>query len=211
MKWLGCCLLLLPMFAWAERWEWDFESAQLEDWEHIGTGSWRQVELPDRGGVLELTESGQPPAQPVRRPANMLLAPAPALTGFSLDLEARSLQFDRKGADIVIIFGYQDPYHFYYAHLSNDVNHVHQVIMKVEGSQQSRRVIHLEKAPVAALRDSWQQIRVTRSAAGRVEVFVDDMDRPTLTAEDSEWLSGRIGIGSFNDAAQFDTIALTSD
>jgi hypothetical protein len=80
--------------------------------------------------------------------------------------------------------------------------------MKVEGSKKTRSTIHLEKKPVAALKDQWQEIRITRSAEGHVEVFVDDMENPTLTAEDAGWLSGRIGIGSFNDAAQFDAIRL---
>lgn len=208
MKWLVASLLMLPGFALAGEWMWDFESTQWKDWEKIGSGEWRQVEMPDRGSVLELSKSGKPPAKPVRRPANILLAPAPAVGAFTIDLEARSLQFDRKGADIVIIFGYQDPYNFYYAHICNDVNPVHQVIMKVEGSKKARNTIHLEKKPVAALKDQWQEIRITRSAEGRVEVFVDDMENPTLTAEDAKWLSGRIGIGSFNDAAQFDTIRL---
>lgn len=211
MKWLASLLLLLPGLGLAEAWQWDFDSAQLDKWEPVGNGEWRQIELPGRGGVLELTKSGEPPAKPVRRPANILLAPAPAVTAFSIDFEARSLQFERKGADIVVIFGYQDPFNFYYAHISNDVNPVHHVIMKVEGSEQSRSAIQLEKEPVATLRDAWQKVRITRSAGGRVAVFVDDMDNPTLTAEDTKWLSGRIGIGSFNDAAQFDAIKLTGD
>jgi len=209
MKYLASLLLLLPGLALSHEWHWDFDSTQLDKWEQVGNGEWRQIELPDRGGVLELTKSGKPPAKPVRRPANILIAPAPAVTAFSIDFEARSLQFERKGADIVVIFGYQDPFNFYYAHISNDVNPVHHVIMKVEGSKKSRHAIQLEKEPVASLRDSWQKVRITRSAAGRVEVFVDDMDKPTLTAEDAHWLSGRIGIGSFNDAAQFDAITLT--
>lgn len=211
MKWLMPLFLFLPGLALANVWVWDFDSPQLDEWEQVGNGEWHQIDLPARGGVLELSKSGEPPADPVRRPANILIAPAPAVTAFSIDLEARSLQFERTGADIVVIFGYQDPFNFYYAHISNDVNRVHQVIMKVEGSKQIRSAIHLEKEPVATLQDKWQNVRVTRSAAGRVEVFVDDMDNPTLTAEDAEWLSGRIGIGSFNDAAQFDAIKLTGN
>jgi hypothetical protein len=211
MNGLRLLLLLLPGIALAETWHWDFESAQLDAWEQVGTGSWNQVKLPARGGVIELTESGDIPTKPVRKPANILLAPAPAVSAFSLDLEVRSLQFERIGADIVIIFGYQDPQHFYYAHISNDVNHVHQVIMKVEGNKNARRAIHLEAEPIAALKDAWQRIRITRSAAGRVEVFVDDMVAPSLTANDATWISGRIGIGSFNDAAQFDSIVLSSE
>lgn len=210
MKWLAALLLWVPVLAQAEDWYWDFDSPQLDEWQQVGNGAWCQIKFPARGGVLELTKSGQPPAEPVRRPANILIAPAPAVTAFSIDLEARSLQFARKGADIVLIFGYQDPFNFYYAHISNDVNPVHQVIMKVEGSKKTRTPIQLEKEPVAALRDTWQKIRMTRSAEGRVEVFVDDMERPALTADDAGWLSGRVGIGSFNDAAQFDAIKLSA-
>jgi hypothetical protein len=202
-------LLLLPHLGGAEEWRWDFDSDPLDKWEKIGTGEWRQTELPDRRGVLELSKSGKPPAKPVRRPANILLAPTPAVGDFTVDLIARSLQFERKGADIVIIFGYQDPFNFYYAHISNDVNPVHHVIMKVEGDKEMRSAIQLEEKPVAALKDGWQRIRLTRSSEGDVKVYVDDMENPTLSAKDAKWLSGRIGVGSFNDAAQFDAIKVT--
>lgn len=211
MKWLASLIILLPGLALAGEWHWDFDSAQLDKWEKVGNGQWREAETPDRGGILELSESGKPPTKPVRRPANILLAPAPAVSAFTIELDVRSLQFERKGADIAVIFGYQNPLHFYYAHICNDVNPVHHVIMKVEGGKGTRNTIHLEEKPVAALKDKWQKIRITRSAEGRVEVFVDDMEKPTLTAEDSEWLSGRIGIGSFNDAAQFDAIKLSAE
>lgn len=203
-------LFVLPSLALAGEWTWDFESKQLQNWEQVGTGKWHQVELPDRGGILELSETGKPPTKPIRKPANILLAPTPALGAFAIEFEAKTLAPEIKGADIAVFFGYQDADHFYYAHICNDVNPVHQVIMKVEGSKAVRNTIHLEEKPVAALTDQWQKIRITRSAEGRVEVFVDDMEKPTLTAEDTEWLSGRIGIGSFNDAAQFDKIKLSA-
>ena len=201
-------LLSLPGFTLAGEWQWDFDTAQLDEWEQIGTGEWHQVELPARGGILELRKSGKPPTKPVRKPANILLAPSPALAAFTIELEAKTLKPEIKGADIAVIFGYQDSDHFYYAHICNDVNPVHQVIMKVEGAKKTRKTIHLEEKPVAALKDDWQRVRITRSAEGRVEVFVDDMENPSLTAEATEWLSGRIGLGSFNDTAQFDSVKL---
>jgi hypothetical protein len=192
--------------AGGETWIYDFDRSDLSDWT-IDGGEWRLVDVPERGRVLELWRFGKPPKEPVRRPGSVILAPAPAIGSFELEVDLRTLQPERFGADIIVIFGYQDPHHYYYAHISNDSdNKYHHVIYKVEGGKGSRTQIDNETDPEPKLKNGWQKLRLTRSADGRVEVFVDDMQNPTLTAEDSTWPRGRVGLGSFNDNAQFDNL-----
>lgn len=201
--------LLIPTLLIAESWSWDFEGNDLAKWKQIEKGQWQQIEVPERGSVLELTKSAKPPTKPVRRPANLLLAPTPELGAFTLEFDARTLVPKVKGADITVVFGYQDPHHFYYAHISNDSdNRVHHLIMKVEGGKEIRTQIDDQTDPPAVLNGEWQKIRVTRSADGRTAVYVDDMSKPTLTTSDTKWLTGKIGLGSFNDPAQFDNVVL---
>jgi hypothetical protein len=44
--------------------------------------------------------------------------------------------------------------------------------------------------------------------SGNIEVFFDDMTKPSMTAEDktSQW--GRIGVGSFDDIGNVDRVVL---
>lgn len=207
-KLLALWFCFAALSAGAEAWVYDFDEGDLSAWT-IDGGEWRLVEVPERGGVLELWKFGAPPRDPVRRPGSVILAPTPAIGSFELEVDLRTLQPERFGADIIVVFGYQDPHHYYYAHISNDSNNEHHhVIYKVEGAKGSRTQIDNEIDPEPTLRDGWQKLRLTRSAAGRVEVFVDDMENPTLTADDSTWPRGRVGLGSFNDNSQFDNLVV---
>lgn len=202
-------LLLAPFFARAEEWRWDFATGDLAEWTIVEGGEWQLVDHPQRGRILELSASGEPPAEPVRRAANVLLLPSPAVESFSLEFDAKTPLPDHKGADVIVVFGYQDPHHYYYAHISNDSDdRFHHIIMKVDGSQRTRTLVDNEQAPLPVLNGKWQKIRLTRASNGRIEIFVDDMPEPTLTTDDSEWLKGRVGIGTFNDPAQFDCVVL---
>lgn len=174
------------------------------------TGVWEIKDLEKSRTVFHLKESGKPPTQPVRKPANILLLPIGEHEAFQIDVEIKTTVMDRKGADSIVVFGYQDENHFYYAHISNDSdNRTHHIIMKVEGSKAIRTPIQNEKDPAPKLNGDWQDLRVTRDSEGTVAVFVGDMETPTLTAKDRTWLKGKIGIGSFNDPAMFDSIVLT--
>lgn len=193
----------------AESVSFPFTEQTLSTAEILGDGVWEIRPLSDRGGVLYLKESGQPPQEPVRRPANILLLPTKPVAAFELNLEFKSTVSHRNGADVIVVFGFQNETHYYYIHISNDSdNRTHHIIMKVEGTKKIRTPVQLEKDPESKLNGEWQKMRVTRDSEGNIAVYVDDMETPTLTAEDRTWLKGKIGIGSFNDPAMFDAIEL---
>ncbi len=110
----------------------------------------------------------------------------------------------------MLLFGYEDPEHFYYAHVSNDSDgKTHSIIMRVEST--GRTPIHLEKSPEAALAAGWQTIRVSHEADGSISVWVDDREEPVMTAKDTRYPVGRIGFGSFNDTAEFDEVTIIGE
>ena len=192
----------------AKEWAYDFDSADLADWTVIG-GEWNLVPEEGRGTVLELSKYGDIPEEPVRRPGSLILAPAPAVGTFEMEVNLRTLEMEKKGADVILVFGYQDPTHYYYAHICNDSNDKgHHVIFKVEGSKKTRTLIDNETAPEPTLNGQWQSVRLKRTSMGHVEVYCDDNDTPTLTADDATWPTGRVGLGSFNDNAQFDELVI---
>ena len=44
--------------------------------------------------------------------------------------------------------------------------------------------------------------------SGEIEVYFDDMQTPVMKAVDTTFGTGRIGVGSFDDTGDFDTIRL---
>ncbi len=188
---------------WAEEWRSDFgEGAGKIDL--IPAENWEA-----REGKLQISEAGKPKG-PVRRPVTYALLPD-RWRDAELTVEARSLEPDSKvGKDIVLLFGYQDAEHFYYAHVSNDSDgRTHSIIMRVEAS--GRTPIHLEEAPEPALGSGWQTLRVSHGANGEIVVRVDEREEPVLTANDTSYPAGRMGFGSFNDTAEFDEARIVGD
>ena len=54
------------------------------------------------------------------------------------------------------------------------------------------------------LEQQWHQARVRRDvASGQIEVYFDDRPAPIMTATDRTLARGRVGVGSFDDTAEF--------
>ena len=176
-------------------------------WTQSPTGKW---EIQNDGGnfVAALTEAGVQPGG-VRRPTAYLLLPSIEWTDTTINLRARTSEPESVvNRDVVVIFGYVDPTHFYYAHLSsNSDDRFHTIIMKVMGD--ARETIDLQDAPVAPLTDAWHDIRLTHKANGTIRVYVDDMTTPVLTAEDTTFPVGAVGFGCFDDRALFDDVRVS--
>ena len=52
--------------------------------------------------------------------------------------------------------------------------------------------------------EEWHHVRITRDAeSGLIKVFYDDMDESVMEATDKSFTWGQIGLGSFDDTADF--------
>jgi hypothetical protein len=176
-------------------------------WQTSPTGTW-EIQTVDGNRIAALTAAGVQPGG-VRRPTGYLLLSGIEWTDTTLEMRAQTSEPSTKlPRDVVMIFGYVDATHFYYAHLSsNSDDRFHTIIMKVAGAE--RQVIDEQRAPPAPLTDAWHDIRITHAASGAIRVYVDDMKIPVLTAQDTTYPSGAVGVGSFDDRARFDDIRVT--
>ena len=168
------------------------------DLEILPSSTWSHT--PD---LLALTATGPQVDGMVRRPAGYALAPGDWRNA-NLTVEARTLQpASVVNRDIVLIFGYVDETHFYYAHISsNSDGNFHTVIMRVDGDDRS--VIHSPNiVSPAPLGSDWHVLRVSHRATGEIGIFVDDMETPVMTANDTRYPVGRMGFGTFDDPAEF--------
>ena len=200
--------LVLTSSALATEFRTDFSDG-LGPWQTSPTGVWgHRIESGNR--VAALTQAGEQPGG-VRRPTGYLLLPQFVWSDYQFTLRAKTLEpATTVRRDVVLIFGYVDPTHFYYVHISSDSDDkFHNVMMKVDG--ETRTTIHEAPLPEARLTDEWHQIRVEHQSTGAIRVFVDDMNTPLMTASDQSFAAGAVGFGSFDDRALFDDVTIIGE
>ncbi|MCW1925393.1 hypothetical protein OKA05_22725 [Luteolibacter arcticus] len=175
-------------------------------WIPFYSGTW-QIQEQSGNHIAALTVAGAD-RPPVRRPRSYLFLAGHSWSDCVFTVRAKTVEPNTTTArDVVLIFGYADDTHYYYAHISSRADAVHSVIMKVAGTQ--RATIHVQANPTPALNGSWQTIRVEHAAAGTIRVFVDNLVTPRLTANDTTYPAGALAFGSFDDRAQFDDVVIT--
>jgi len=107
--------------------------------------------------------------------------------------------------DVVIIFGYQDDTHFYYIHLSNISDDLHNAIMLVNGDYRQKLSKNMPEPTLTDL--DFHKVKVKRDAeTGDMEVYLDE--NLVMKAQDRTFTKGKIGVGSFDNVGSFDDIRI---
>ena len=166
-------------------------------WEFDGSGSWTM-----RGDVLVLEKPGVP-AGPIRRPGALAIRRGPPVEDVEFQVDVRSTApADLAVRDVLLIVGYQSPSRFYYIHLAAKTDAVHNGIFLVNDAD--RRRIDDGKGVARLTDQAWHRVRVVRRATtGAIEVFFGDDPKPLLKASDRTLSHGRVGVGSFDETAEF--------
>lgn len=182
----------------------DFESGA-ERWKPTDAKSWQVVETPE-GHVYSLSrDSDYRP--PYRSPVNIALLDGPIVGDFTLTLRVQSTVEDYGHRSMVVVFGYQDPAHFYYVHFGKKTDdHANQIFI-VDSAPRVK--ISTKTTPGTNWDDAWHRVKIVRTVAdGKIDVYFDDLDTPVMTAADKTFVWGQIGIGAFDDLGNFDDIEL---
>ena len=153
--------------------------------------------------VLHMAQKRGPLPGP-RRPIQFALLDMPPARDVTVELDIRPLQ-----KSCIIVFAYQDPDHFDYAHLSIDTGVKqprHNGIFHVYQGERVR--ISSPEGPAAFSETGhWYHAVLKFSGkTGEVNVSVDGKDVPALHAVDLSLKKGRIGIGSFDEAGDFKNV-----
>ncbi len=183
-----------------------------EDFEH-GSNRWELTDdtawtLRKEGDnhVFGLNRRKSNYAPEVRSPHNIALIKDIELQDFVLIFKVRSTKDTGNHRDCCTFFGYQNPTHFYYAHLGAKPDPASGQIMIVNA--EPRRPLTNNKKLVP-WDDQWHTVKVVRdSSSGTIEVYFDDMKNVHMKAVDKTFGKGRIGVGSFDDMNDFDDIKL---
>lgn len=200
-------LLVLPAAAAEFEWSTDFEQGNLDRWYLPLPEHW-EIAATEGGRALHLKEGGPMGANP-RRPVKFAVLKDSCVGSFELQVKVRKDPKEGE-SDLIIVFGFQDKTHFYYAHMSSDSgdHEVHNGIFKVNGADRER--IGGEGSRPALPDTEWHTVRIVRNTRrGTIELFMDGEAEPRFEASDKEFFHGRVGLGSFNDTGMFDDFRLT--
>jgi len=112
--------------------------------------------------------------------------------------------------DLCIFWGYQDPSHFYYVHFGAKADpHACQIFIVNDAP---RVMITKQEAKGTPWTDGWHELKVVRRVKdGTIECYFDDMKKPLMTAKDTTFGAGLVGIGTFDDHGNFDEIVLRGE
>jgi hypothetical protein len=136
------------------------------------------------------------------------VAEVPDADNLTLEADVKPLK-----RSLIIVYAYRDEAHFNYAHLSTDTatkQPVHNGVFHVFGGERVR-ISSQEGPPAFAATDRWYHVRlIYDAAAGVVQVTVDGEPVPALHAVDLSLGRGKIGLGSFDETADFENVKVTA-
>ena len=183
----------------------DFEHGA-DHWQPQDPKQWKVVKT-ETGHVYSQFEKKSEFKPPHRAPTNVALLKEVTVGEMEFTGRVKSTHPDYGHRDAVVFFGYQDPAHFYYVHLGKQADeHANQIFIV---NAADRKKISITSTSGTNWDDNWHTVRVSRKPqGGTIEIFFDDMTKPVMTAKDTTFAYGRIGIGTFDDTCEWDDIVL---
>lgn len=174
---------------------------------------WEVVEVetePGQSGNHALRVKGASKYQPPYRSPHSIAWLKDAKLG-DFEITARVQNTNPSGGDhrdLCVFWGHQSPSEFYYVHFGAKADpHACQVFIV---NNDIRTMITRDQAEGTPWTDGWHDIKVTRHGS-QVNVYFDDMTKPLMTADDSTFGAGEIGIGTFDDNGNFDDIVVRGE
>lgn len=177
-----------------------------QNWQPNFPENW-QVIIQDNQYIYELIKPGE--NTEIRKPTSMSI-----LTPFNVgncELQVRGQCYSDPGniyRDLCLFFGYQDENHFYYCHFSSISDGVHNIIAIVNDADRTK--INLEPAGTSrALLEGnkWNTLKIERDiSSGSIIAYIEN--EQIMTAIDTTFKKGYVGIGSFDDTGAFTDLSL---
>lgn len=183
----------------------DFEQGAA-NWRPTDPAAWK-VHAEDGRHVYRQFKKNSDYKPPHRSPLNLAILDAPEVGDFVLTARVLSTHPDYGHRDACLVFGYQDPAHFYYVHFGKQTDdHANQIFIV---NDKPRTKISTLTSPGTPWDEKWHEVKLVRKTAdGTIEVYFDDMEKPVMKASDKTFLRGKIGIGSFDDTSDWDDVVL---
>ena len=173
------------------------------NWILNGNGEW-QV----RDGKLVLAKAGTVSGE-IHRPAALAILKTEPFLRVTVETQLRmTAPLDSIRRDLTVIFGYESPTRFYYAHFGGITDAGNNGIFLVDAAD--RRRIDPTTAKPQLKDQNWHHVRLERDgSSGKINVYVDDSATPVFSSVDTTIRSGKVGLGSLNDIGEFRDVVVT--
>jgi hypothetical protein len=172
-------------------------------WAPSDPGAWKVIDTKEGKAYSQFKQSSYKP--PFRSPFNFALVKDLVVSDCVLEGKCQSTTKDYPHRDMCLVFGYQDPAHFYYVHLGKRTDdHANQIFI-VNGAPRVK--ISTKTTPGTPWDDGWHTVRVVRRVEdGSIAIYFDDMKTSVMTANDKAFTWGQVGVGSFDDTGNWTDI-----
>lgn len=175
-------------------------------WELTDASTWKVTTASGRS-FFSLTQQTSNDRPKSRIPHNVALLRDVKVDDFVLDVDLRSTEKSNESQNLCVIFGHRDPRNFYYVHIGRTANAQSNSIFRVDDG--ARVNIATERSNATDWSRGWHRVRIERETdSGKIDVYFDDMQNPTMSARDTTLTGGRVGIGSVDDSGDFDAFRL---
>jgi hypothetical protein len=177
----------------------DFNKFDRANWILYPHSNW-EISNTESIPSLCLLKSGFP--RKIRSPRAFAIIKDIQVSDMIFQGELKSLQkTEIRNRDMIVVFGYRDSSHFYYAHYSGKSDDKHNIIAIVNGKD--REKINMEEpgnTEPKLLDQNYHHFKVSyESESGKIMAYLDDMNTPIMKAIDTTFRNGCVGIGSFDD------------
>ncbi|MDE0820590.1 MAG: hypothetical protein OSA95_05690 [Opitutales bacterium] len=185
----------------------DFENADsLKDFIPTDSRVWKWGEDGDRGYIEHFGRSKY--KYKVRSPYNITLIGGVEVKDFVLfaDLQQTGKEYGHR--DMCIFYNFQDRSHFYYTHIASVTdNHAHNCF--IVNDKPRTKISHETTKGHKWSSKPWHNVKLVREQeSGKIDIYVNDMDKPIMRATDKTFGMGRIGFGSFDDTGRISKVRL---
>ena len=172
-------------------------------WEPTDANAWKVVETKKGKVYSQFRQSKYNP--PHRSPFNFSLVKDLNVADLVLEARVQSTVKDYPHRDVCVFFGYQDSAHFYYVHLGKKTDdHANQIFIV---NDEPRKKISTKTTDGTPWDDKWHHVKIVRTVKdGGIAVYFDDMKTPIMTATDTTFVWGQVGLGSFDDSGTWDDV-----
>lgn len=171
-----------------------------ERWQPTDPAAWKVIDGKIGKAYSQFQQSKYKP--PHRSPFNFSLVKDLIVGDCIVEAKVQSTTKDYPHRDVCLIFGYQDPAHFYYVHLGKKADdHANQIFIVNDAPRIKISTRSTEGTPWT---DGWHHIKLVRKVKdGTIEMYFDDMKKPVMTATDKTFQWGQVGVGSFDDTSSW--------
>lgn len=175
-------------------------------WAPTDPAAWKLLDVEGSGKVFSQFQASKF-KPPHRSPLNFALLKDVVVGDFVLEAKTQSTCREYNHRDVCVIFGYQDPAHFYYVHLGRKADdHANQIFI-VNGAD--RKKISTKSTEGTPWTDGWHRVKIVRTPeSGAIAIYFDDMEQAAMEASDKHFAWGQIGVGSFDDTSNWDDLVL---